>query len=218
MTDQRPPYATGRRGDGATGQWQLAHSPTRLLAHSAIRWFVALLLVLVLLALTGCSMRPAETPAQANPGGGGPSPEAVATSFFDDLGQALKDPQLADDKRRGEWVDRLAGYFAPNERDDQRIALSTALDSFATGLGKLDPNENLTLELRFEGIEKLSDNGSRALVRPVNGSIYVLITRTTSAGVANLYEDNVGLDKIISAGAGAVPVVRIGRSWFLTEG
>jgi hypothetical protein len=111
----------------------------------------------------------------------------------------------------------LAGYFAPNERDDQRIALRAALDSFITGLDKLEPNEDLRLELKIERLEQIEQTGNRATIRPINGAIYVLITRTTSAGVQNLYEETVPLERIIGNN-GAVPVLRIGRSWYLTEG
>ena len=55
------------------------------------------------------------------------------------------------------------------------------------------------------------------MIRPVNGEIHVLITRTTSAGIQNLYEQTVPLEKIIGNN-GSVPVLRIGRSWYLTEG
>jgi hypothetical protein len=177
------------------------------------RWSV----VIALCFLSGCAAIPGPSTDQAPAGGGSFSPEAVAQSFFDDLGSALDDPKLADDQQRGVWVERLAGYFAPNERDDQRIALRTALDSFTAGLGKLEPNENLNLDLKIERLEQVSQTDDRALIRPVNGSIYVLITRTTSAGTQNLYEETVPLEKIIGNN-GLVPVLRIGRSWYLTEG
>src|SRR5262245_44050310 len=85
--------------------------------------FIALL---ALFALTACGF--GIVPNQGTPsGGGGSTPEQVAQYFFEDLGQALKDPQLSNEDRRDQWVERLANYFAPNERDDQRIALSSAL-------------------------------------------------------------------------------------------
>jgi hypothetical protein len=143
----------------------------------------------------------------------------VVQNFFEDLRLALRDQQqLTNEAKRTQWVERLANYFAPSERDDQRVALSSALDDFVNGLGKLDQNENLTLEVRFDGVEKISDTGDRAMVRPNKGSIYILITRTTNNGVFTLYEDDVPLTKIIGDPDGAVPVIRIGRSWFLTEG
>ena len=182
------------------------------------RW--SLLIALAALALSflsACGVAPGQSTAQGTQGGGSFSPEAVAQSFFEDLGSALRDPKLADDQQRGVWVERLAGYFAPNERDDQRIALRAALDSFTIGQGKLEANESLTLDLKIERLEQVSQTGDRAMIRPVNGAIYVLITRTTSAGIQNLYEETVPLEKIIGNN-GSVPVIRIGRSWYLTEG
>ena len=175
------------------------------------------LLLTIVLLLASCATTPGQSIAQAPPSGGSFSPEAVAQSFFEDLGKALGDPKLADDQQRGAWVERLAGYFAPNERDDQRIALRAALDSFTIGQGKLDQNENLTLELKIERLEQVEQTGDRAMIRPVNGEIHVLITRTTSAGTQNLYEETVPLEKIIG-NSGSIPVLRIGRSWYLTEG
>ena len=177
------------------------------------RWSV----VVALCFLAGCAITPAQSIDQAPAGGGSFSPEAVAQSFFEDLDNALHDQKLADEQQRGAWVERLAGYFAPNERDDQRIALRTALDSFTAGRDKLEPNEDLKLELKIDRLEQVEQTGDHALIRPVNGVIYVLITRTTSAGTQNLYEETVPLEKIIGNN-GMVPVLRIGRSWYLTEG
>jgi hypothetical protein len=173
--------------------------------------------LVLLLALAGCAVTPEPDAAQGAPTGGSFSPEAVAESFFEDLGNALRDEKLADDQQRGAWVERLSGYFAPNERDDQRIALRAALDSFTAGLDKLESNEHLTLDLKIERLEQVSQSDDRAMIRPVNGAIYVLITRTTSVGIQNLYEETVPLERIIGNN-GSVPVVRIGRSWYLTEG
>jgi len=178
----------------------------------------ALGLLLALGALAGCGFG-SPAPDQAAQGGGGSSPELVTKNFFTDLRDALKDQQqLKNEIKRDQWVERLANYFTPNERDDQRVALSTALENFVGGLDKLEASESLTLEVHFDDVEKLSDDGSRALVRPINGSINILITRTTNNGVFTLYEDKVPLTKIIGDTNGAVPVVRIGRSWYLTEG
>jgi len=201
--------ARRRQGDKERARLLVALSPSRLVS-------VFVLLIIVLL-LTACAITPEQNTAQAPASGGSFSPEAVAQSFFDTLRSALQDPKLADDQQRGMWVEQLAGYFAPNERDDQRIALRAALDSFTTGLGKLEPNENLTLDLKIERLEQVEQTGDRAMIRPVNGSIYVLITRTTSTGIRNLYEETVPLEKIIGNN-GSVPVIRIGRSWYLTEG
>jgi len=181
------------------------------------RCVLVLVAILALCALTACGF--GLTPSQGTPsGGGGSSPELVAQNFFDDLDEALKDQQLSNEERRDQWVERLANYFAPNERDDQRVALSSALDNFVGGRAKLEQNESLTLDVRYDKIEKVSETGNRAMVRPTNGSIYILITRTTTNGVFTLYEDDVPLAKIIGDTNGAVPLIRIGRTWFLTEG
>jgi uncharacterized lipoprotein YajG len=201
--------ARRRQGDKERARLLVALSPSRLVS-------VFVLLIIVLL-LTACAITPEQNTAQAPASGGSFSPEAVAQSFFDTLRSALQDPKLADDQQRGMWVEQLAGYFAPNERDDQRIALRAALDSFTAGRGKLEPNENLTLDLKIERLEQVEQTGDRAMIHPVNGAIYVLITRTTSAGIRNLYEETVPLEKIIGNN-GSVPVIRIGRSWYLTEG
>lgn len=182
----------------------------------ADRFLRATLLWCLIGTLAACGF--AATPAPDTTNGGGSSPELVAQYFFEDLRQALKDPQLTNESRRDQWVERLANYFAPNERDDQRIALSSALDNFVSGRSRLAENESLTLDVRFDKVEKVSDDGSRAMVRPTNGSIYILITRTTDNGVLTLYEDDVPLTKVIGDTNGAVPVIKIGRSWFLTEG
>jgi hypothetical protein len=202
--------ATRRQGD--TERAILAFSPSPCLFVSVFTFLTIVLL------LSACAATPEQAPAEAPAGGGSFSAETVAKSFFEDLGNALKDPKLNDDQQRGAWVERLAGYFAPNERDDQRIALRAALDSFTDGQAKLDPNtEKLTLELKIDRLEQVEQSGNHAMIRPVNGAIHVLITRTTSAGLQNLYEETVPLEKIIGNN-GSVPVVRIGRSWYLTEG
>ena len=180
----------------------------------------ALALALLAGALAACGFeQPSEPAAQADQSGGGLAPETVAKNFFDDLRAAMNDKQLANDDQRGKWVEQLSNYFAPAERDDMRIALSTALDTFVSGLGKLANDEDLTLDIKFDGIEVVSEADDRALVRPINGSIYLLITRTTDTGaVINLWEQSNPLNTIIGNPDGAVPVVRIGRTWFLTEG
>lgn len=179
-------------------------------------FFVSILLALLMAcgAVPGEAGLPAEPIAPSELG-----PEVIAQNFFEDLRTALKDPNIVRDEARGVWVEKLAGYFAPAERDDQRAALRAALSSFANDISELDPNQALTLELRFDGVEKLSDDGTRAMVRPINASIHLLIVRTTETGkVITEYEQQIGLNQIIGRADGAVPMVRVGGRWFLTEG
>jgi uncharacterized lipoprotein YajG len=176
-------------------------------------------ILVILLALAGCALPSNQTTVRGEQTAGSDlPPDRVAENFFDDLQRALKDQQLASDDKRGQWAEQLASYFAPSERDNQRIALRSMLDNFVAGLGELESNEQMTIELKFDGVETVSENGNRALVRLVNGSINVLITRTTEAGAVTLYKDDVPLAKIIGGENGTVPVVRIGRAWYLTEG
>lgn len=192
------------------------HPSTHTIGTPAWRWLLALALAF---ALAACGFDPTSTPVQGQAGGGGLSPELVAQNFFDDLSAALKDKQISNDTKRSKWVDQLASYFAPAERDDIKVALSTALDTYVDGLGKLGTNEAITLDVKYDRIETISEDGNRALVRPINGSIYLLITRTTETGaVITLWEQDDPLNKIIGNADGAVPAVRIGRTWFLSEG
>lgn len=184
-----------------------------------VRWPSAIVLMLALLLLAACGATPGETPATvAQTGGGGIGPEAVAHSFFADLSAALKDSTLVRDESRSYWVERLSGYFAPNERDDQRELLSNTLASFADGVSQLNPDQTMTLDLRFDGVEKVSIDGDNALVRPRNADIYLVIAHTTDRGPITDYEQTISLDTIIGRADGAIPVVRIGDRWFLTEG
>jgi hypothetical protein len=185
--------------------------------------FVALCIGFTLL-LVACGAAPGDATPQADSGGGSRfGPESVAENFFKDLRDALKDPALADDAARSKWAEKLANYFAPNERDDQRTAMNAALLSFTDGLKQLDAAQTLTLDLRFTNVEKISDDGERALVRPVNGnnnaSIYLLIAHTNDRGVAiPEFEQEIGFEKITGRSDGAVPTIRIGDRWYLTEG
>src|SRR5690349_3667676 len=75
------------------------------------RWAVVFVLLTIVLLLAGCAAIPSQSDVQAPTGGGSFSPEAVAQSFFEDLGTALQDRKLADEQQRSAWVERLAGYF-----------------------------------------------------------------------------------------------------------
>ncbi len=216
MITKRWPLTIEDRG------WKIAERLCYL--PSSILYLLSSILVLyiTLMLLVGCGVAPGEEQPQGvdGGGGGGISPEAVTLSFFEDLRRALQAPDLANDEVRERWVERLASYFAPSERDDQRVVLSEALAGLVGGRGELQPNEAMTFELRFDRdrAEKLSDDGQRAVVRLVNPSLYILITRTTDSGTIVVYEDEVALHQLIGNADGAIPTVKIGRDWYLTEG
>jgi hypothetical protein len=100
------------------------------------------------------------------------------------------------------------------------VVLSDALAGFANGRKSLAPNETMTLELRFDKnrAEKIFDDGQRAMVRLINPTVYIRITRTTDGNPIVVREKEVELAKLIGNADGAIPTVKIGRDWFLTEG
>lgn len=178
------------------------------------------ILGLLLLALGACSGLPTERVVadEAQSGSGGLSPESVTRGFFEDLGRALKDPALVQEPVRAVWVERLAGYFAPNERDAQRDTLDVALTNFAQGRAKLEADETLSIEIRFDEPRRISNEGDRALVQLPNASIFMQISRLTDRGPIPYYEQPISLDRVIGRADGSVPTIRIGNRWFLTEG
>jgi hypothetical protein len=118
---------------------------------------------------------------------------------------------------------RSTKYCPAGPRNITVTALNAALASLADGQARLDTGQTLTLDLRFTSIQKVSDDGERALIRPVNGganaSIYLLIARTNDRGViVPEFEQEIGFEKIIGRADGAIPTIRIGDRWYLTEG
>ncbi|HEX5691386.1 MAG TPA: hypothetical protein VFX76_15330 [Roseiflexaceae bacterium] len=190
------------------------------------RWLRAICVLICVLSIFGACSAASEQPAQEvdDPAGGSRfGPQVLAENFLKDLRDALHDSKLGDDTTRSRWAEKLANYFAPNERDDQRVALNASLASFAEGQTKLDVGQTLSLDLRFTSVQKIADDGERALVRPVNGgnnaSIYLLIARTNDRGaIVPEFEQEIGFDKIFGRDDGAIPAVRIGDRWYLTEG
>ncbi len=216
-----PLWAGGRRHLAPAGFQQPLRNRLRATAAGRLscRLAVAFGLLVALLGLGACGPLETNAPVQGEQSGGGSSPERVATNFFEDLRSALKDPQLANDEKRSSWVEQLSGYFAPGERPDIRVALSASLETLASGQAELAANEDITLDLRFDGIELVESNGNQARVRPVNGTIDVLITRTTDTGEAyTLFEQSKSLNEIIGSPDGVLPAVRIGSTWYLSEG
>ncbi|HMP39425.1 MAG TPA: hypothetical protein PKA05_03510 [Roseiflexaceae bacterium] len=169
--------------------------------------------------MTACSAAQDQaTDLLVSPAGGGISPESVAENFFEDLRSALQDPSLSSEVTQSFWVERLASYFAPSERDAQSIALRASLARFARDRERLGEDEILTLELTFDRPVKVADNGQRAMVQIPNGTLHMLIIRMTERGPLTIYEQPIGLDQVIGNPGGLVPTIRISDRWFLTEG
>lgn len=185
-------------------------------AHICTILRVALCGACIVLSLAGCTTGATTDETTV---GGGFSPEVVTESFFEDLQRALQDPNLHQEETRSFWAERLAGYFAPAEREVQRVALQRALASFAGGLRQLADDETAIFEFRgFKPVEKVSDDGERALVRLPSASISMTLMRTTERGSFVFYEQTIGLSEVIGRPDGTVPVVKIDGRWYLTEG
>ena len=170
--------------------------------------------------LAGCGSFQRQ-PAAAQPaqtGQGGLTPESVTKAFFDDLSLALKDPALVNQDVRARWVERLSGYFAPNEREAQRVILNDALASFAEDRAQLGDDEALSLEIHFDEPRRIAEQGDQALVLLPNASIFMQISRITDRGAIPYYEQPISLDRVTGRTDGSVPTIRVGNRWFLTEG
>lgn len=178
-----------------------------------------LLLLILFLCLTACSVPGTEQPATPEDvGNRANAPESAVSGFFEDLEAALKDPGLVREEVRDRWVERLAAYFAPNERDDQRILLNESLASFAGDRAQLAEDETMSIEISFDTPRSISIEGDRALVELPNAMIYMEIARLTERGAVPIYEQPIELGRVIGRTDGAVPTVRIGGYWYLTEG
>jgi hypothetical protein len=176
------------------------------------------LLLLIALLLIGCSGLPSETTVPSEQLGGGSRPDLVTGSFFTTLAKALRDPNLGNETRRSAYVEELASYFAPDERDAQRVMIDQALQGFADDRAKLADDETLTIDITFGTPKILSEDATRALVVLPNASIFMQISKLTDRGPVPYYEQPISLDRVIGRADGAVPTIKIGNRWFLTEG
>lgn len=169
-----------------------------------------LLLGLLAALLVGCA-----APASVETTGGTLNPERVVESFIDDLNEALRDPGLATPEVSRAWAERLANHFAPSERLDQRTALRTMLSSFAVSLGQLEAGQRLLLDLSFSDVTVISREQNRAIVAINDG---VLSLRWISASGDVIRQRSRSLTELLDIRNGGLPVIRVDRGWFLTEG
>lgn len=171
-----------------------------------------LLLALALLAaLAGCAAEPTD----AELGRGGLAPQVVVESFLESLNGALGDPSLVNGETRRGWAERLASYFAPSERADQRAALGRMLAIFADTSARPAVGRRVSLEVVYTRTEVIATEGDRATVRVVDGQV---VLRFLDEGGELLRERTRGLAEVIGLPDGGLPVLRVGDSWYLTEG
>ncbi|HMQ29361.1 MAG TPA: hypothetical protein PKD53_01485 [Chloroflexaceae bacterium] len=168
-------------------------------------------LLLAALLLVGCGAEPA---AEELIGVGGGSPQQVVESFLEDLNEALAAP-LGEPAVRRAWAERLASHFAPSERADQRAAMASMLARFATSAASPAVGSKATLELTWTRIDLLEQDGERARVRVVDG---VMTLRFLNGEGEVVRERSGGITDVIGQESGWLPTLRVGGSWFMTEG
>jgi hypothetical protein len=171
----------------------------------------AVSIVLLLLVLSACATAPAlDETAQ-----GGPTPEAVVESFLEDLNAALNDPALDQVEVRRGWAERMAGYFAPSERVDQRTVLGEMLAGFVLNSRQPVVGERMMMELRYDAVEVVRRDEGEAQVAIINGTF---VLRWLNGNGEPLRERTGNLMDVIGQTSGSLPVLRVGAQWFLTEG
>jgi hypothetical protein len=170
------------------------------------------LLLALLLALAGCGPAPA---AEELAGAGSPTPQGVVESFLAELNSALADPGLGRPEIRRSWSERLASYFAPSERADQRVALGQMLARFADSAARPAVGASVRLEITYSTTDIISRRGDEALVRVVDGTVTL---RWLDDDGELLRERSGGLAELVGETRGGLPVLRVGGSWFMTEG
>lgn len=177
---------------------------------------ICLLLGLGCLLLTACA-----APLEAEPergSVGGESPLAVAVAFVGGLNEALQDPQLRELEVRRAWAERLASYFAPSERVDQRYVLGRMLARFAAGLAGHEANQILTLEITYSDIQVIEENSEHAQVRLLDGTMRYRRVRVEENGYRTVLRDEQHvLADVLGLQDGVLPVVQVNGRWFLTE-
>lgn len=169
------------------------------------------LLLLLTLLLAACGAEPSKDDLL---GRGGPTPQAVVESFLGSLNEALQ-ADLSDATARRGWAERLASYFAPSERADQRAVFSQMLAGYAASAARPTYGSTISMEITYSGIELLERNGDRALVRVVDGQIVLQWLNEDGAVVR---ERTGALTTLVGQTSGGLPVLRVGGSWFMTEG
>jgi hypothetical protein len=171
-------------------------------------------MLLFILALAGCAAPTSDSAADTNIGVGRSSPEAAVDGFLEDLNRALQAPTLGDTATRRSWAERLAGYFAPGERIDQRAAFIDMLAGFADTTQHPVVGSKATLAITYSRVELLSRDGDQAMVRVVDGSFEL---RWLNEKGEVVRERTGGLTEVLGQKSGGLPVLRVDGLWFLTE-
>ncbi len=178
-----------------------------------MRWYrfrllPALLAVLLLLPACGAGLSEEDLV-----GRGGPTPQAVVESFLTTLNEALQ-ANLTDETARRGWAERLASYFAPSERADQRLVFSRMLATHAQSAARPVYGTMVMVQITFTGTEVIERKDDRAVVRVVDGQV----TLQWLDGEGQVVRERTSALATLMGGTEGLPVLRVGGSWFITEG
>lgn len=149
-----------------------------------------------------------------NVGLGGVTPEAVVESFLEDMNAALADPALNEAATRQMWANRLASYFAPGERTDQRQVMREMLDGFASANTRPARGSRAEVTISYDRTRVLRADDRTALVEIVNA---VMTVRWRDNEGNLLLERNGALLRLIGREESGLPVIRVDGRWYLTE-
>ncbi|WP_298482255.1 hypothetical protein [uncultured Chloroflexus sp.] len=149
-----------------------------------------------------------------NVGLGGVTPEAVVESFLEDINAALADPALNEAATRQMWANRLASYFAPSERADQRQVMREMLDGFASANTRPTRGSRAEVTISYDRTRVLRADDRTALVEIANA---VITVRWRDNEGNLLLERNGALLRLIGREESGLPVIRVDGRWYLTE-
>lgn len=160
--------------------------------------------------LVGCGA----TALEEDTGLGGVTPEAVVESFLEDVNAALTDPLLSEATARNVWANRLASYFAPGERADQRLVMQEMLDGFARANTQPARGVRAEVVITYDRTRVLQIRESTALVDVVNA---IMTVRWLDNDGNVVLERSGALLQLIGREASGLPVIRVDGRWYLTE-
>lgn len=174
-------------------------------------------LLVLLLVLMGCSDVVEPTgPAEV---AGSESPEAAVQGFFLQTNAALRDPALSQPGVRRSWSARLASFFAPSERIEQRQVLGQMLADFATGLETLAPNEEITIEIGYDNVQVVQQDATHASVRLQDATFTYRVVEVAESGFRNvLYSQQRPLHEVLGVEeSSGFQVLQVNGRWFITD-
>ncbi|NJN15158.1 MAG: hypothetical protein HC822_02075 [Oscillochloris sp.] len=136
-----------------------------------------LLSILLVFALGACGTQGPNAPgAVAEPAAPVESPEDRVKGFFTTFSEALNDPEIGEETRRAEWIDRLTAYSAPDQQTAARSEIETTLAEFggfdiAELTGQTGLDVRMEIDFAITETRLAEENGDTAKVELLEGAI-----------------------------------------------